>query len=53
MRAPFAVGGDEPLVLIEAERGRGDAAAPRHLADGQQFVHDPKVRRAGLDFKFT
>ena len=44
---------DQSSRLVEPKRGGGDAAASRHLADGQQVEHRKSVAIFRLDLKLT
>jgi hypothetical protein len=48
-----ALGVDQAALLVEAQRGGRDAAAPRHLTDRQQVGHGRRTSRIVLDFKLT
>ena len=43
-----ALGADQPAVLVEPQRGSGDAAAARHLADGHELRHGLTSSLLGL-----
>src|SRR5688500_13628323 len=52
MARPCPLRCDQPAVLIEPQRGRGDAAAPRDLGDSEQIAHDcPSARAAGFPIR--
>ena len=51
---PGALRGDQPALLVEAQRRRRDAAAPRDLADRQKArVHSVEAWPRRLYFKRT
>ena len=47
------LGADQASLLVEAQRRRGDAAAPRDLADREQVGHGEMKAQLRLDFKFN
>jgi len=48
-----ALGGDQPLLFVKAQRRGRHTAAARHLADGQCLAHAFSLRHFRLDFKCT
>lgn len=53
MPGACALGADEASILIEAERGGGDAGAAGDLGDGEEIGHEGKLTRERVDFKLT